>query len=182
MLFYLYNHPILHLYPFIHAIGIFDLFKDTYIMECQAYMNNNPSNTITKSQVAELTAKPYMKARTSGKLTSAFKKTGIHLYNSTLISDSQVAPAIIYPVGQEEALADPNPQESHHGDNQDEQEDRADDQNEDNRPPSLSETSITPATPAAFFSWKDQYLKWLPIENKRKIVTHTLTSDRLKSQ
>ena len=156
MLFYLYNHPIYictHLSQ-AHDVGIFGPFKDTYILECQAYMNNNPSNTITKSQIAELTAKPYMKALTPGKLTSTFKKTGIHPYNNTLISDSQVAAAIIYPVGQEEAPADANPQGSHQDDNQDEQEDRANDKNEDNRPPSLSEileTSITPATPAAFF-------------------------------
>ena len=53
-----------------------------------------------------------MKALSPGNLTSAFKKRAIHPYNKNTISDSQVDPAIIYPAGQKEAPADPNPKES----------------------------------------------------------------------
>ena len=67
-----------------------------YNKECQYYMKNYPGITVTKYQVAALTAKPYMKSLTAESLTSAFRKTGIFPFNNSVITDSQAAPASIY--------------------------------------------------------------------------------------
>ena len=77
-------------------VGVFGPFKAMYNKECQTYMKNNPGLTITKYQVAELTSRPYMKSLTPENLTAAFCKTGIYPFDSQVISDSQVAPAVIY--------------------------------------------------------------------------------------
>ena len=77
-------------------VGVFGPFKAIYNKECQTYMKNNPGLTITKYQVAELTSRPYMKSLTPENLTAAFRKTGIYPFDSQVISDSQVAPAVIY--------------------------------------------------------------------------------------
>ena len=91
-------------------VGIVGPFKAMYNKNYQTHMKHNPGITITKYQVAELTARPYMKALTPESLTSAFRKSGIHPFNIFVISDFQIAPVIIYPEEQEEVLADPNPQ------------------------------------------------------------------------
>ena len=52
--------------------------------------------TVTKYDVAKLTAKPYIKSLTAENLTSAFKKTGIYPFNRKVITASQIAPATIY--------------------------------------------------------------------------------------
>ena len=77
-------------------VSVFGPFKAMYNKECQTYMKNNPGLTITKYQVAELTSRPYMKSLTPENLTAAFRKTGIYPFDSQVISDSQVAPAVIY--------------------------------------------------------------------------------------
>ena len=77
-------------------IGIFGPFKSMYNKECQDYMKHYPGLSITKYEVAKLTAKPYVRAVSTENLTSAFRKTGIFLYNSKAISETQVAPAAIY--------------------------------------------------------------------------------------
>ena len=155
-----------------------------YNKECQVYMKNNPGITINKYQVAELTARQYIKAMKSENCSSAFKKTGIHPYNNTVMTYSQLAPAGIYP--EEEDPADPYPEESCDEDVPDRQEDKPDDQNEDNgtrhETLSLSETPepiIPPPTPAAFFKERT-ITKVVTNRRKRKFVPPTLTGNLLK--
>ena len=59
-------------------------------------MQKHPGSTISKYQIAELTAKPYMKAVSTENLINAFRKTGIHPFNNNVISNVQVAPSVIY--------------------------------------------------------------------------------------
>lgn len=59
-------------------------------------MRNNPGISITKYAIAELTSKPYVKAMSPENLSSAFKKAGIYPFNSSVISQEQVAPSVIY--------------------------------------------------------------------------------------
>ena len=73
-------------------VATFGPFKTMYNKECQNYMKNHPGMTVTKYQVAALTAKPYMKSLTTENLASAFRKTGIFPFNNCVITDSQVAP------------------------------------------------------------------------------------------
>ncbi|MEW8543568.1 MAG: hypothetical protein AB2693_08525 [Candidatus Thiodiazotropha sp.] len=77
-------------------VGVFGPFKTMYNTVCQNYMKSNPGLTITKYQIAELTCKPYLKSLTAENLTAAFRKTGIHPFNSSVLTDSQVAPSTIY--------------------------------------------------------------------------------------
>ena len=170
-------------------VGIFGPFKAMYNKECQAYMKNNPGITITKYQVAELTARPYMKALTPENLTSAFKKTGIHPFNSSVITDSQVAPAVIYPEEQEETPADPNPQEaladtspqeSREDPNSDRHDERLGDLNEEScEPATPSETTIAPVAPATFFQERT-IVKVVTNRRKRKFVPPVLTGNLMK--
>ena len=51
---------------------------------------------MSKYQIAELTAKPYLKALSAENLISAFRRTGIHPFNNKAIQDSEVAPSVIY--------------------------------------------------------------------------------------
>ena len=67
-----------------------------YNRECHTYMQNNPGISITKYAIAELTARPYVKAMSPENLTSAFKKAGMFPFNNSVISVEQVAPSIIY--------------------------------------------------------------------------------------
>ena len=86
-------------------VGVFGPFKATsmymYNKECYTYMNN-PRQTISKYQVAELTARPYSKALTAENLCSAFRKTGVYPFNSKAVTDSQVAPSIMYPIQEDQ--------------------------------------------------------------------------------
>ncbi|XP_052268555.1 uncharacterized protein LOC127869937 [Dreissena polymorpha] len=77
-------------------VGIFGPFKNIYYQECQHFMKLNPGLNITKYNIAQLTAKPYLKALSPENLISAFKKTGISPYNKLAISDSQIAPSTIF--------------------------------------------------------------------------------------
>ena len=58
-------------------------------------MQKHPGLTISKYQLAEFTAKPYMIAVSTENLINAFRKTGIHPFNNNVISDVQVAPSVI---------------------------------------------------------------------------------------
>ena len=77
-------------------LGVFGPLKCMYNRECHTYMQNNPGISITKYAIAELTARPYVKAMSPENLTSAFKKAGIFPFNNSVISVEQVAPSIIY--------------------------------------------------------------------------------------
>ena len=67
-----------------------------YNSECQSYMKRNPGLSVTKYEVAQLTSTPYLRALSAENLISAFRKTGIHPFNNKVITDSQVAPLVIY--------------------------------------------------------------------------------------
>ena len=77
-------------------VAIFGPFKAMYYSECQAYMRRNPGANVSKYQIAELTAKPYLKALAAENLISAFRRTGIHPFNNKAIPGSEVAPSVIY--------------------------------------------------------------------------------------
>ena len=64
---------------------------------------------ITKYNIAELTSRPYLKALSPDNLISTFLKTGIHPFNSHAITESQVAPSVIY--SKETDVQDKNNQE-----------------------------------------------------------------------
>ena len=59
-------------------------------------MKHYTGRSITKYEVAKLTVKLYVRAVSTENLTSAFRKTGIFLYNSKAIAETQVAPAANY--------------------------------------------------------------------------------------
>ena len=69
-------------------VGIFGPFKTMYYKECQDFIKRHPGLTVTKYDVAKLTAKPYIKSLTAENLTSAFKKTGIYPCNRKVITAS----------------------------------------------------------------------------------------------
>ena len=59
-------------------------------------MKRNQSLSVTKYEVAQLTSTPYLRALSAENLISAFRKTGIQPFNNKVITDSQVAPSVIY--------------------------------------------------------------------------------------
>ena len=67
------------------------------------YLQKNPGINITKYQIAELTAKPYIGALSTENLQSAFRKTGVYPFDKHVISSSQVAPSVIYKSSTNEA-------------------------------------------------------------------------------
>uniref|UniRef100_A0A8W8MY58 Uncharacterized protein n=1 Tax=Magallana gigas TaxID=29159 RepID=A0A8W8MY58_MAGGI len=77
-------------------VGVFGPMKEMFNKECQLYMEKNPGIHITKYQVAEITARPYMRAMPPENLTSAFRKIGIHPINKDMIPDFDIAPSLIY--------------------------------------------------------------------------------------
>ena len=77
-------------------VAVFGPFKRMYNMSCHTYMKQNPGLSINKYNVAQLTAKPYVKALSTENLQAAFRKTGIFPFSKTTISDTSVAPAVIY--------------------------------------------------------------------------------------
>ena len=107
-------------------VGVFSPFKCQYNKECKAYLQKNPGVSITKYEVAKLTARPYLKAVCPENVVSAFRKLGIYPYNTHTITPSQVAPAAIYGKG-DEATPDTNPR--------------------DPKPQEASESDIPAATP-----------------------------------
>ena len=132
-------------------VGIFGPFKSMYYKECQDYMKHHPGLTITKYEVAQLTAKSNMKSVTAENLTSAFRKTGIYPFKTQVITDSQIAPATIYSnetLETNETMRDneidqsnDNPGENENQDNTDNQ---ADQQQSDEQQP---EVSVAPSDP-----------------------------------
>ena len=52
--------------------------------------------SITKYEVAQLTAKPYLKAPSPENIISAFRKSGVYPFNAGAITTFQVAPSTIY--------------------------------------------------------------------------------------
>ena len=92
------------------------IFKCQYNKECKVYLQKNPGVSITKYEVAKLTARPYLKAVCPENVVSSFWKTGIYPYNTHTITLSQVAPATIYGKGDEATpdtnASDPEPQEA----------------------------------------------------------------------
>lgn len=77
-------------------VGVFGPFKSMYYTECQSFMRRNPGMNISKYDIACLTRKPYMKAFSTENLVSAFRRTGIYPFVRTAITDSQIAPSLIY--------------------------------------------------------------------------------------
>ena len=138
-------------------VGIFGPFKAMYYKECQDHMKHHPGLTITKYEVAQQTAKPYMKSVTAENLTSAFRKTGIYPFNNQ--TDFQVAPATIYSNETPETKetmrdneidkSNDNPGENENQDNTDNQ---ADQQQSDEQQPEVSVAPSDPQSkPADFF-------------------------------
>ena len=66
-------------------VGVFGPFKAMYNKVCRTYMNKNPGLTVTRYQVAELTAKPHLRSLTPEILTAAFRKPGIYPVDNKVI-------------------------------------------------------------------------------------------------
>lgn len=77
-------------------VGVFGPFKAYYNTECQTYLHNNPGISISRYEVADLTAKPYIKAVCPANVISAFRKSGIYPFDSHAITPSETAPSTIY--------------------------------------------------------------------------------------
>ena len=75
--------------------GIFGQLKKLYNRECQSYIHSNPGISITRYEIARLTAKPYTRAFTPENISSAFKKAGIYPFNDLEITNIQTAPSPI---------------------------------------------------------------------------------------
>lgn len=84
-------------------VGVFGPFKRMLHAECQTYMRQHPGISITKHDIAKLTATPYTRALSTENLVSAFRKTGVFPLNKHAITAEQVAPATIYPSAAGEA-------------------------------------------------------------------------------
>ena len=78
-------------------LSVFGPLKSQYYKECQTYLQQNPGISITRYEVAKLTAKPYLKALCPENIISGFRKSGIYPYNNKTLTSSQLAPATIYP-------------------------------------------------------------------------------------
>jgi hypothetical protein len=77
-------------------VTMFGPLKSMYNRECQTYLRNNPGINITKHKIAELTAKPYIRALCPENLISGFQKTRIYPLDKSVITNSQLAPSTIY--------------------------------------------------------------------------------------
>ena len=77
-------------------VGLFGPFKSNYYQECQLYLQKNPGISITRYEVARLTAKPYLKAMSPHNISSAFCKAGIFPFDKEQIKSVDMAPAAIY--------------------------------------------------------------------------------------
>ena len=173
-------------------VGVFGPFKAMYNKECQTYMNKNPGLTITRYQVAELTANPYLKSLTPENLTAAFRKTGIYPFDNKVIFDSQVAPAVIYPTEQnqqtsdnsnsakpsEEKSQEPPPQEVDQPPQEVDQPSQEVDQPTNSSEP-VSSTAKPLVTPASFFQERTITVA-VKNRTKRKFVPPVLTGNLMK--
>jgi hypothetical protein len=59
-------------------------------------MHSNPGMSITKYEIAKLTAKPYARAYSPENVTSSFRKAGIYPFDKEMKNETQTAPASIY--------------------------------------------------------------------------------------
>ena len=78
-------------------VAVFGPLSSQYYKECQSYLQQNPGISITRYEVAKLTAKPCLKALCPENITAGFRKSGIYPYNNQTLAPSQLAPATIYP-------------------------------------------------------------------------------------
>ena len=85
-------------------VAVFDPLKSQYYKQRQSYLQQNPGISITRYEVAKLTARPYLKALCPDNITAGFKKSGIYPFNSQTLAPSQLAPASIYPKGNEKPV------------------------------------------------------------------------------
>jgi len=74
-------------------VAVFGPMKQYYYRECMPYMHNNPGINITRYDVANLSAKPYVKAFSPENLASAFRKAGIYPFDTSKICKEQLAPS-----------------------------------------------------------------------------------------
>jgi hypothetical protein len=78
------------------------------------YLQKIPGINITKYEIAELARRPYLRALSSENLMSAFRATGIHPFDKTVLTTAQMAPSVIYIETQVEGNNDMLPS---HGEN-----------------------------------------------------------------
>ena len=67
------------------------------------YLQKNPGINITNY---ETTRRPYLRALSSENLISAFRATGIHPFDKTVLTTAQMAPSVIYNATQVEDIND----------------------------------------------------------------------------
>lgn len=75
---------------------IFGPFETMYKQECRTFVEQNPGTSIKHTNIAGLTAKPYIRALQSEKLISVFRNFGVHPFNSAIVVQSLNAQAVTY--------------------------------------------------------------------------------------
>ena len=90
-------------------VGVFGPLKSHYYKECQTYLQQNPGISITRYEVAKLTARPYLKALCPENILSGFRRCGIYLFYRKGFSSAQLAPAVIYKNAEKEVVEESEP-------------------------------------------------------------------------
>jgi hypothetical protein len=73
-------------------VAVFGPFKNYYYTECSAYMCKNIGRTITKYDICGIACRAFLKAMTPANIQAAFRKTGIHPWNSGVVSKEMLFP------------------------------------------------------------------------------------------
>ena len=93
-------------------VGMFCPLKRYCNQECQSYLQKSSGVKITRYEVIQLTAKPYIKALCTENIVSAFQKSGVFQIAANRMTPSQVVPAVIYGESNEIQPAYPKPEET----------------------------------------------------------------------
>ncbi|XP_045194784.2 uncharacterized protein LOC123550419 [Mercenaria mercenaria] len=77
-------------------VSCFGPFEVAWNSACQKYMRESGGRLITRYDVCQLACKVYSSTLTVPNIVAAFKRCGIHPFNSAVVSDSVVAPATTF--------------------------------------------------------------------------------------
>ena len=77
-------------------VSCYGPFEATWNAACHTYLKETGGNSITRFDVCKQASKVYTAALTSINIQAIFKKFGIYPFDSTVISDSAVAPSLSF--------------------------------------------------------------------------------------
>ena len=77
-------------------VGVFKSLKTSFSKACTDYMASNPGCVITSEKLSSLLANSWPQSVTVLNIMAGFKKTGIHPFNPSEISDRQIAPSTVF--------------------------------------------------------------------------------------